>query len=381
MTDRITGIIDRLTDADQYSDIAWILDAPVENIAWSVVDDTMKANADFQYRAGLPAKVVRKTEPSGFRSVKRGNKTISYRVPCKWCQRLAGTYTYPNVPKEVWQRHDGCECIITYTPAGGGRIDTLAGDMGPNAKKWYLDESAVEQRKQFTGIDTEPKAVQPQFVFVPAETIEDAKVYANNVLGLRTSLDYPKMNLDVANMVNEELTNAYNTFGNLHEMGVLDELRVVPGKHEFYFAYNPSFQTIIMPRSQVGYKSSIGKLRQGAIDQKEMGFWSTGDPAHAIRHEIGHAVEKAHLRGNDTAMAYIEDFRESEMSRIGVEKWTMNTDVVSYDTIKDAGETLSYYALKDNGETVAESVAEYLTGDPREPANGIIEVLLDGVDI
>ena len=159
MTDRITGIIDRLTDAESFSDIEWILKAPVENLAWSVVDDTMKANADFQYKAGLPAKVVRKTEPSGVRSVKRGNKTITYRVPCKWCQRVAGTYTYPNVPKEVWQRHDGCECIITYTPAGGGRLDTLAGVRDLNTKRWYTDETELAERKNYLGI-TKPTPAQ-----------------------------------------------------------------------------------------------------------------------------------------------------------------------------------------------------------------------------
>ena len=143
MTERIDGIIDRLTDAEQYSDIEWILNAPVENLAWSVVDDTMKANADFQYKAGLPAKVVRTTEPSGIRSVKRGNKTITYRVPCKWCQKVAGTYTYPDVPKEVWQRHDGCECIITYTPEGGGRADVLKG----NGRGWVADNEAIRQRR------------------------------------------------------------------------------------------------------------------------------------------------------------------------------------------------------------------------------------------
>ena len=169
MTDRITGIIDRLTDADQYSDIAWILDAPVENIAWSVVDDTMKANADFQYKAGLPAKVVRKTEPSGFRSVKRGNKTITYRVPCKWCQMVAGTYTYPNVPKEVWQRHDGCECIITYTPAGGGKTQTISGSN----KGWEIDRDAVKVRKSAPSVGTVTKDEQETLKKVATGKIVD----------------------------------------------------------------------------------------------------------------------------------------------------------------------------------------------------------------
>lgn len=143
MTERIDGIIDRVSNEEHFSDIEWILKAPVENLAWSVVDDTMKANAEFQYKAGLPAKVVRKTEASGIRTVRRGNKTISYKVPCRWCQQVAGTYTYPNVPRDVWKRHDGCECIIEYTPAGGGPGQVLKG----NSKGWVATDEELAVRR------------------------------------------------------------------------------------------------------------------------------------------------------------------------------------------------------------------------------------------
>ena len=159
MTERIDGIIDRVSNEEHFSDIEWILKAPVENIAWSVVDDTMRANAEFQYKAGLPAKVVRTTEASGIRTVKRGNKTISYKVPCRWCQQLAGTYTYPNVPRDVWKRHDGCECIIDYTPAGGGPAERLSGQRDLNKRRWYTDDAEIAERKKYLGI-TKPTPAQ-----------------------------------------------------------------------------------------------------------------------------------------------------------------------------------------------------------------------------
>lgn len=142
MTERITGIIDRLADADNYEEVAWLLDAPVENIALSVVDDTMRENAEFQHEAGLPAKVVRYTnDPHA----------------CKWCQAQAGTYEYPNVPKDVWRRHERCECIIEYTPAGGGRVDVLRG----RGKAWeQIDPEVLAERKAFVGVDTSPMEVR-----------------------------------------------------------------------------------------------------------------------------------------------------------------------------------------------------------------------------
>lgn len=144
MTERIEGIIDRLTDAEVFSDIGWILDAPVVNIALSVVDDVMQENIDFQYKAGLPAQVER---------------ILNDSKACRWCKQLAGKYTYPDVPDMLWHRHENCECIIKYIPAGGGRVDTLYGQRDLNKKRWYTDETEIAERKNYLGI-TKPTPSQ-----------------------------------------------------------------------------------------------------------------------------------------------------------------------------------------------------------------------------
>ena len=151
MTERITGIIDRLADATDYNAISWILDAPVQNLAEAVVDDTMKRNADFQHKAGLTAKVVR---------------YVADAKPCDWCVALEGEYTYPDVPPDVWRRHDNCHCIIEYTPAGGGRVDILTGDT----KSWELQNpDDIAERVQYTGDATKP--------LNPEKAIEEAENY------------------------------------------------------------------------------------------------------------------------------------------------------------------------------------------------------------
>lgn len=98
--DRIKGFIERIVSEDDFDQVKWILDEPVVNFTQKAVDDSVQQNVDFQYRAGLKPKVIRTLEPS--------------EHTCKWCEGLAGVYTYPDVPGEVFQRHDSCRCSVTY---------------------------------------------------------------------------------------------------------------------------------------------------------------------------------------------------------------------------------------------------------------------------
>lgn len=105
--DRIDGFVERLSSEDVFDDVSWILQEPVVTHARSVVDDTIKKNAEFQGRAGIKATVIRNADPKC----------------CKWCSDLAGDYVYPSVPREVFQRHDHCRCTVDYK---GRRLSTYA---------------------------------------------------------------------------------------------------------------------------------------------------------------------------------------------------------------------------------------------------------------
>ena len=96
--DKIDGIIDRLSNAETFEDIAWILAEPIKTFARSVVDDSVKANAEFHSKSGMSPKIVRKMA---------GNC-------CDWCKAVAGTYSYPNVPHDVYRRHQRCRCTVDY---------------------------------------------------------------------------------------------------------------------------------------------------------------------------------------------------------------------------------------------------------------------------
>lgn len=97
---RIDGIIERLSGAENFDDIKWILGEPMVNFSQSIVDDTVKRNVEFQSKAGLKPKIVRKPDSK----------------PCKWCRSLVGEYSYPDVPADVYRRHESCKCTVEYKP-------------------------------------------------------------------------------------------------------------------------------------------------------------------------------------------------------------------------------------------------------------------------
>ena len=103
--DRIAGIINRFASEDNFEDVSWLLGEPIVNFTQSIIDDSIRKNAEFHAEVGLSPKIVRTTV---------GNC-------CKWCQKLAGSYIYPNVPRDVYRRHQKCKCIVNYKTSDGKR--------------------------------------------------------------------------------------------------------------------------------------------------------------------------------------------------------------------------------------------------------------------
>lgn len=123
---RIDGILNKVCAAEHYEDVAYMLDEPVRTFSRMAVDDTLKANVQFQGRAGLRPRVVRRTTGSC----------------CEWCSRLAGSYDYPHVPADVYRRHERCRCKVEYDPGDGRRQNVWD-------KKWTEDSETLQARKEF----------------------------------------------------------------------------------------------------------------------------------------------------------------------------------------------------------------------------------------
>lgn len=125
--DRLRRLLNRLTDAENFDDAAWLLGAPVQNFVQSAADDVVRENVEFHARAGLSPKIHRKAAPGC----------------CDWCSTMAGTYDYP-APKDVYRRHERCNCTVDYDPA-----DTIGRVQDVWSKRWHDPDAAakIEYRK------------------------------------------------------------------------------------------------------------------------------------------------------------------------------------------------------------------------------------------
>lgn len=205
-----------------------------------------------------------------------------------------------------------------------------------------------------------------------AKTIDEA-IEGLRALGISTPYDYRKVNIDVANMINSEIADMYSTFGNLNNMGVLDEIFVASGKKDWYAAYQRPTASIVLVKNNVQYKSSLKKMGEQAKACFDYGYWSTGEAEHSIRHEIGHAIDYTYLRDNNSPkLSEITKMRESIMKECGIKEWSSDDK----EHFKAAGEYLSYYGLKNDKEFVAESIAEFMAGNPRATAQKVVEILM-----
>lgn len=123
----IDGLIDKVSSADHFDAVKWVLDAPVRNFTQHIVDESVKKNAEFQYKAGLRPKIIR----------------TSSGHCCDWCEEVAGVYDYPKAPKDAYRRHSNCRCTVDYHPGDGKKQDVWS-------KKWEDEEDKIKERKEFS---------------------------------------------------------------------------------------------------------------------------------------------------------------------------------------------------------------------------------------
>lgn len=145
--DKIDGIVDRLSNAESFDDIKWILDEPIKTFARSVVDDAIKTNAEFQWDSGLTPKIIRKSS---------GNC-------CEWCTNIVGKYEYPNVPQDVYRRHNRCKCSVDYVV---GKYRKNVHNNNTGMRRYVKDEfdtyvlskeARIERSKQMAATEKERK--------------------------------------------------------------------------------------------------------------------------------------------------------------------------------------------------------------------------------
>lgn len=158
---RVQGLLDKISNAEQYDTVAWVLGEPVKNFSRAIVDESIRRNVEFQGGAGLRPRVIRRVVANC----------------CRWCGRLAGTYTYPDVPQEVYQRHEYCRCTVEYDPGDGRRQNVHTKQWtDPNENVKILERRLVGLRTNNVTIRSVSEHVKQRMTerSVPVDSIQDA---------------------------------------------------------------------------------------------------------------------------------------------------------------------------------------------------------------
>lgn len=149
---KIDGFIDKLSNSERYDEVQWLLKEPVVNFSQAVVDDSIKANASFHAKSGLSPKIVRKLDNAETRTVTRGKSKIRYKVPCKWCEALAGTWDYLDMPDfiadNIFRRHENCRCTVEYV--GDGKRQNVWTKKYIQEQEQAKEERIARQKKRLT---------------------------------------------------------------------------------------------------------------------------------------------------------------------------------------------------------------------------------------
>lgn len=147
---RIDGIVERVSNEEDFNKIKWILDEPIKNFSQAIVDDTVKVNMDFHAKTGLRPKITRHVVGGC----------------CDWCREIAGTYNYGDEPEDIYRRHRYCRCRVEYDPKDGRGIQDA------HTKEWRDPE-------KYDNIETRKKINKPtEYVF--ADKDEEIKLQAQS---------------------------------------------------------------------------------------------------------------------------------------------------------------------------------------------------------
>lgn len=196
-TDGIIEIADR---AEQYSDVRNEIGEAIETNSKGVYDDTVRANAKFQYSSGLQPTIIR----------------TAVGKTCKWCAEVAGRYDYRSVSdtgNDVFRRHANCDCLVVYSPHKG-----IYQNVHGKRNQWMNDKE-YKQELNLRKYNARKEETTKKFVS-KKEQFESVKKYLSEEVGFaNANIDSSLMNIreDVMQNISETLHNLEMKFGAVHD--------------------------------------------------------------------------------------------------------------------------------------------------------------------
>ncbi|MDY4002843.1 MAG: hypothetical protein SOY62_10075 [Streptococcus orisratti] len=269
--DRIDGFINRLSFEKHFDDVAWLFGEPIVNFTQSIVDDSIRKNAEFQYEAGLSPEIVR-TE---------GGKC------CDWCREVVGRYKYPKVPKDVYRRHQRCRCIVEYDPKSG-KVRDIWSKIWRKKEREKLSVQRVENAVFSEGIMNIRKDIAK---------LDMTRASPNDIIDLGKRINYHfKVSENLGDK--EKLKEIFSNFRDIggvvsKETWAKGTSKVAKAQLEDAFSYYPKDWADIPKR--LGKQLKAKKTKRGYFSghhaDPELVIATNGVRKSTPFHEIGHMVE------------------------------------------------------------------------------------------
>lgn len=196
---------------------------------------------------------------------------------------MTGEQWLSNQPEETQRRILGKARYEQWKMDGDSLIDMI--EYRPNAK-WGGTSvmKPLAKVKTPTSVPSAPVAPSPP-AFTPAKSIKDAEEFARG-LGVKNVKYGDKSQIDVANMVNEGLAD-------LRSRGATMPQTVGVGKFPrksqrgIVAQYSAKDDSLLWNPKNPMWNNIDGVVKK----QYDSGFFSSDNPAHMIRHEMGHALD------------------------------------------------------------------------------------------
>lgn len=338
--DRIRGLIERVQEAP-IEKTKWVLEEPIVNFSQSIVDDTIRTNAEFHNRLGLKPKIVRKLNGKC----------------CDWCEEVAGEYEYPNVPKDVYRRHRFCRCTVEYFP-GDGRKQNV------HTKKWAdVDKGKNERVETYSKNEREKQEkeklekVKRKFLSEYDIEVDDGILELNSEVTLQAFTGIESM-FKLYPDLKDQITNI-----GISSNGIMN----CSGKK---INFNPT------------YFSDNEKLQKVCIEMSEAGWWpKNSSPASVAAHEMGHAVNW-NLIAKNPAYEYdferVLDWNDQTTAKEIVSEACKKTKKTEFGKGKKNAElrnSQSKYGATNPSEAIAEAFADLYANESN--ANQLSKAIVD----
>lgn len=165
---------------------------------------------------------------------------------------------------------------------------------------------------------------------------------------------------DVKKIFNTEYENMQQKFGNIStisSVGVLSDSNL-----STYGSYNDNSRELVLRFANK--KSFVSEHTKKAKEMNKSGEWSTAHYLHAIRHEIGHAIQLEHKLNDplwNEKLKAIQDIMRS---------------LPEYDNNKFKGKyTVSKYAMQDINEFISECIAESMNKKAKYTSKQVANII------